>query len=214
MANTVYNPNTSNLTDGSAPASDLAGKQGEKLVADLHGKYFNAAIRKNVFKFMQTAITLPVVASNLASKCTLWNPAGSGVIGEILMTEVGVVLATTVVNTIGWYFSSAAAMQQVVTTTASAAGTNHFSARTGETPANAIIAYTALTNVGTPVRVDMVAWFGATTAAVAVPTVFKNHEGTLLLMPGTAIHLAMSTAAGTASATDPAVTWAEWPYVS
>lgn len=215
MANTVYNPNTSNLTDGTLPANDLAGKQGEKIVADLHGKYFNAAIRKNVFRANVTAQTIPVIASGLVSKFSLYNPPGSGVIAEIISTEVGQVLATTVVDVLAWYFSSTTATAAATFTTVGVANTNYFSARAGDVPSGQVQFYSAMTMTATtPVRIGMVASFGATTDAVVIPAMIAQHDGTLLLPPGISMHLAMSTAAGTATGLDLGVVWAEWPFVN
>lgn len=214
MANTVYNPNTSNVSDGSVPANDLVGKQGEKIVADLHGKWYNAANRKNVFKFSAAAaVTVPVgSASNLVSVFTLYNPASSGVMGEIITTELGHSNATTVVNVIAWYFSPAALSALGTFTTPGVANTNYFSARVGENPAGQIVPYSAYTHSGTPVRVDMVATFGAVTDATVWNAAVKTHDGALLLPPGVAISLGTSTA--TETNCHVGVTWAEWPFSS
>src|SRR5438270_7545683 len=114
------------------------GKQGDLAVALGHGDNFTSAYRKNVFAFNRTAVTLPVVASGLVSVFSLWNPVNSGVLGELIDTEVGTVLATTVVDVVGWYASAgAAALAGTFTTKAVAFGgtsPTYFSARLGEIP--------------------------------------------------------------------------------
>lgn len=214
MANTVYNPNTSNLSDSSVPANDLAGKQGEKITADLHGKWYNANIRKNVFKANVSAVTVTAVANNLVSVFGLYNPPGSGVIGEIITTEVGHVVAASVVNVLGWYFSTSTQSAASTFSTIGVAGTNLFSARVGETPANSIRFYSAITHSGTPVLVDLVASWNQVTNPTEVCCDLKKHEGALLLPPGILMSLAMSTTVGVTSGTALGVTWAEWPYVN
>ena len=206
----VGNPASTSQSDGNTPPIS-AGRQAELLTAEIHGKYYTAAYRKNVFKFNVTAVTVPVVASGLVSVFTLWNPPSSGVVGEIVETMVGQVLATTVVDTIGWYFSSGNLALAGTFTTKSVALTNHFSARVGDTPANTILPYTAYTHSGTPVRCDIIGSFGAVTdAAFTLPV--KAHDGKLLIPPGTAMSIAMSTAAGDAAGLDLQVDWAEWPF--
>lgn len=213
MALTILNPNTANVADGQQQTNAIAGKQGEQLVAELHGTWFAAALRKNVFKANVTAVTVPVVASGLVSVFGLYNPPASGVVAEIITTEVGQVQATTVVDTLGWYFSNTTLSAAATFTTLGAANTNVFSGRVGDAPANAVRMYTAVTHSGTPVRVDVVCAWGATTDAGMFMQP-KQHEGALILPPGILMSLAMSTAAGTGSGLDLGVTWAEWPYVN
>lgn len=208
----VISATASNLSDGVTQAQSLIGKQGEALAADVHGQYYNAAVRGKLMKFNKTATTIPVVANNLVSTFGLHNPAGSGVIAEIVQTELAQVLATTVVDAVGWYFSTAALSLLATFTTPAVAGTNYFSGRVGDTPSGGCVPYSAVTHSGTPVRVETVFSFGAVTDAVVFGSVAKNHNGTLLLPPGILMSLAMSTAAGTASGLDPGVVWAEWPY--
>lgn len=208
----VVNPTTVNLPDGGgATIPPTQGKQGEYLVSEIHGKYFVAAQRKGVFTANVTAVTVPAIAATLVSVFTLWNPIGSGIIGEMIRTDVGVVLSTIVVDTIGWYASFAKSASTGTFTTPGVGLTNIFSTRTGEVPANQIQFYSAYTHVGTPVRVDIIGCFGA--AALTTPGPVKLHDGTMLVMPGTAVSVAMSTTVATTSGTDLQATWGEWPFV-
>ena len=70
-------PNAS-LNDNSTPDA-LAGRSGEAVTTQLHGKYYTQCYRGNVF-IGTTAIAgviLPIF-SNTAHTFGLWNPAGSG----------------------------------------------------------------------------------------------------------------------------------------
>ncbi len=212
MPGVVSNPVAAKLGDGVQQANNLYGVQGEQLKADLHGKWWNAAVRKSVFTFNVTAKTVPVIAATLVSVFTLYNPPGSGVNAEIIRTDVGTVVVPTVVNTLGWYFSTPTLTAAGTFSTAATALTNYFSARIGDTPAGNVVPYTAYTHSGTPVRCDIVCTFPAITAP-GLWQPFKSHEGTFILPPGIAMSLAMSTAADTASALDLGVTWAEWPFI-
>src|ERR1041384_1611691 len=102
---TVSSPSNNSNSDGTTVTA-LAGKQGEQVVTELHGKYSILNYRGNVFTFNVTAQTIPVIAATLASKFSLWNPPGSGKNAELICFDMGVVLATTVVNTVGIYYSS------------------------------------------------------------------------------------------------------------
>ncbi len=183
-----------------------AGAHAQLLTADVHGKYFEANLRNRLFTFNVTAVTIPVVASGLASVCSLYNPPGSGVVAEITRVTVGQVLATTVVDAIGWYSSNAALTAAGTFTTIGAAR----SCQMQSPAANAVKPYSAYTHSGTPVREDIVGSFGAVTdAGLALPD--KQYDGALLLPSGIAASLAMSTAVGFTSGLDLQVTWAEWP---
>ena len=71
-------PNSS-LPDGSTP-DQLAGRAGEALAAELHGKYYTQAYRGNVF--VGTAAiggVAPAISTTTTTNTFgLWNPAGSG----------------------------------------------------------------------------------------------------------------------------------------
>lgn len=208
LVGNVANPVSTSQPDSSSPLL-TAGRQGELVATEIHGKFFIAAYRRNVFKFNVTAKTLPVVASGLVSVFTLWNPPSSGVIAEMISLDIGVVVAATIVDTIGWYFSSGTTALAGTFTTPSVANTNHFSARVGDTPGNLVAPYTAYTHSGTPVRCDIVGSFAATTDTTA-NDIHKDYDGRMLLPPGVAISLAASTAAAGTVGSDPEVIWSEW----
>lgn len=189
-------------TEAQLPLSEHGAIQTQ----DVHGKWFEMNYRGKLFTFNVTAVTIPVIASGLVSVFTLYNPPGSGVIGEIVSTQVGQVLATTVVDAVGWYSSSAALTALGTFTTIAQARSS-----TVQAPAaNSIKPYSAYTHSGTPLREDIIVSFGATTDA-GLLLAEKVYDGRLLLPAGIAMSVAMSTAAGTTSGLDLQVTWAEWP---
>lgn len=205
----VYSPAGTRIPD-SSQIPPMLGVQGEALNSDIHGKHWTAGYRKNLFNFNISAATVPVIASGLVSVFSLWNPPNSGVIGEMIDTEVGQVLATTVVDTMGWYFSAGNLALAGTFTTKAAINTNYMAGRVGDIPNGQIIPYTAYTHSGTPVRCDLITMFGAVTdASMSAPQ--KFYDGRLLIPPGTVISVAMSTAAGTTSGLDLSARWAEWP---
>lgn len=211
MPGLVLSPTSALLGDGTNQANNVFGKQGEQLGADLHGKWFNANMRKGMFKFTVSAVTIPVVAASLVSVFTLYNPPGSGVLAEIIYTQVGQVNATTVVDDRNWYFSTAVLTAAGTFTTPAVGGTNYFTGRVGDTPNGQVKPFSAYTHSGTPVKCDAVSTIGAVTDAGAF-SVVKWHEGTLLLPPGIAISLANSTAVDGGAFSSIDCAWAEWPF--
>lgn len=201
----VRNPTTATLAVATEAQLPI-GEHSQILSADIHGKWFEANYRGKLFTANVTAVTIPVVASGLVSVFTLYNPPNSGVVGEIVSTQLGQVLATTVVDTVAWYSSSPAL---TAAGTFSTLGVPR-SRQVQGAPGNQIKFYTAYTHSGTPQREDLITAFGAVTdASFAFPE--KQHDGRLLLMPGIAMSVAMSTAAGFTSGLDIQADWAEWP---
>ncbi len=190
----------------SAETQLAALAHGQLAVAAVHGDFFEANYRGKAFTFNVTAVTVPVVASGLVSVFTLYNPPGSNVVAEITRTTIGQVLATTVVDAAGWYSSSAALTGLGTFTTLAQAR----SKRVQDPAANAVKPYSAYTHSGTPLREDIIGSFGATTdPSLSLPD--KQYNGALILPPGIAMSVAMSTAAGTSSGLDVQADWVEWP---
>lgn len=206
MANLVISPITSTQPAGNTMANDFTGPSGEKLVSDTHGKWYNMAYRGGVFTYNVTAVTLPVVANNLVSKFAVYNPANSGKNLELIRVEVGSVAATTVVNTLGLYYSSGASASASTFTTAGTA----LSGIIGGSTQNIATPYSALTHSGTPTRHTILGFYGATTTTMA-DCWQMNFDGSVIVPPGTVISIAMSTAASTATSVDLGLTWAEVP---
>lgn len=205
MANVISpNPYLSTQAASSTLQNDFTGAGGEKLVSDAHGKWYNANRAGRLYTYNVTAVTLPVVAATLASKFSLYNPASSGVNLEIVRFDIGVVLATTVVNTVGLYYSTGAVAAAATFTTPATA----LSCMVGNSPTNAGIPYSALTHSGTPVRHSVLGFFGAVTTTAANLWKF-DADGAIIVPPGTIVSVAMSTAASTSTSFDVGVTWLE-----
>lgn len=204
----VQNPLTVSTTDN-VEASLSLGKQNQQIVDHLHGKYWNSSVRGGLFTAVKTAMTVPVVANNLVSVFTLWNPASSRVNVELVTLDIGLVLATTVVDTVGLYWQNGSSVTSGTFTTVGVKGTNWFAAKPSQ-PIGQAQFYSAFTHSGTPVRIKICSQFGATTSTNDAPITY-NFDGTVILEPGDLISVAMSTAASTASGVDIGLTYAEVP---
>lgn len=204
----VTNPLTTSSTDN-VEVSDALGKQNQRLIDNLHGKYWNMAVRGAVFTANRSALTVPVVANNLVSVFTLWNPGNSRANLELISMDIGLVLATTVVDTIGLYWQNGSNVTSGTFTTVGVKGTNWFCAKPSQ-PIGQGQFYSAFTHSGTPARIKIISQFGAVTSTNDTPLTY-SFDGTVILEPGDLISVAMSTAAGTSSGVDLGLTWAENP---
>lgn len=205
------NPYAISLTPGSAQQLKSMGRGGEMLGAQTHGKYYHAAYYGRLFSFNRTAVTVPVIAATLASVFSLYNPPTSTVNAELVDFDVGIVLATLVVDTLGLYWQGPTLASLATLTTIGVIGTNWFAGAVGGN-AGQVNPYSALTHSGTPVRIDVVSQFGATSSTNDSP-LHKEFDGKIILPPGHVISAAMSTAASTGSGIDLGLHWME-PSVS
>lgn len=176
-------------------------------------RYQELAARGLVFGASRAAVTLPVNAATLVSVFGLYNPAGSGKMVEVIDVDAHYVVATTVVNALGVYYSQGTNASGATFTTQSQSSV--ISARVGEGITSVCSFYSAVTHVGTPVLAPggIVGGWGAVTDGGST-MVRKEFNGSLLFPPGSLISLAMTTAAATASGVTLGMRWAEVPYVA
>ena len=165
----------------------FAGPSGEQLVSELHGRYYNANYRNHLFMATASAVTLPVVASGVASVFTLFNPANSGKNLIILRAGVGSVVATTVVDLAGLYYLSNPTNASVT------AGTIKGGIVGAGAPSVANF-YTACTHTSqTPILAANVGGFGAVTDTAA-NFFTRDFDGSIIVPPNTSLDFLMSTA--------------------
>ncbi len=173
-------------------------------------RYAELAARGKVFHLSRAAVTLPVNAATLVSVFGVYNPAGSGVMLELIECEAHAVLATTVVDALGLYYSSGTNASGSTFTTQI---TTIEQSRLGEGVGSVCRAYSAVTHVGTPVLADIIGGWGAVTDGGAT-SVRKQWNGSIQVPPNTLLALAMTTAAWTGSGFTGLLRWAEVPYVA
>lgn len=206
MANVIVNPFSSTQPVGSTLQNDFTGPSGEKLTAECHGRYYNACYRGGVFLFSAAAVTLPVNAATLASKFAIYNPPSSGKVMELITCDAASVVATTVVDALGLYFSTGTNATGSTFTTPGTIVPMYL----GGGASSAMTGYSALTHVGTPVLACLMQTWGAT--AVTNQNINSyEFNGKVIVPPGTVISLAMTTAASTGSGITLSLSWAEHP---
>lgn len=175
------------------------------LVSPFRGQYAELARLGKVFFASAAAVTLPVNAATLASKFGVYNPPSSGVNLELINATAHAVLATTVVDALGLYYSNGTNATGATFTTQ---GTVQNRLVGG--PSGAGQFYSAVTHVGTPVLLDLIGGWGAVTDGGSTE-VSRDFNGSVIVPPGTLLALAMTTAASTASGITLGLSWAEIP---
>jgi hypothetical protein len=200
----LVNPPAAASNPDGAEIFALAGKQGDGLVSNLHGKHFTANYRGRLFGASAAAVTIPVNAGSLASVFALYNPPASGVNMELVEASITNVLVATVIDAVGWYYSTAVLTAAATFTTK---GTVQ-SMMVGNSPANQGLFYSSLAHSGTPVLLDIIGCYGATTDQVAIT---KFYDGRLIIPPGVVASIAMSTTVSTGSGVTLSAVWQESP---
>jgi hypothetical protein len=202
------NPFAASLPAGTTAVLHSIGRGGEVLAAQTHGKWYTGSYYSRVFNFNVTALTVPVVTSGLVSVFSVYNTNGNTVAAELIDFDLGLVLLTTVVDTVGLYWQGPTLANLATLSTKAVFGTNWFGGSTGAVSPGQVQPYLALTHSGTPVRIDILSQFGAVTTTNDIP-VHKEFDGKILLMPGCVISVAMSTASSGAANTDLSIRWQE-----
>jgi hypothetical protein len=155
--------------------------------------------------FAVAAVTVPVNASGLVSVCGIYNPPGSGKVLELIDTDVGIALATTVVQEFVWVSSTVSASALATFTTPGTARNRRM-----QDPSSTVArVYTAVTHSGTPNVEAKIGSFAKVTADQTIPT--KLWNGSLIIPQGVLASIATLTAASTASGINLGFTWADLP---
>ena len=203
-----YNP------DGISQNPPRGNREGATIVSGIHGKYYEAAFRGQLF-IAQTVIAgvvIPVAAATLNSKFTLWNPASSGKIVELVSCTIGVDSATDVVNTVGLMIQRSLTATSGIPTTVTNITPQPLGL--GGTAKATVATQATLTNVAIPGVQAAVTipfyqmWsYGAVTSTAFGDTTHQ-FDGKILLAPDDLVALCTNVAASTASSVT--VVWAEW----
>ena len=194
--------NTSN-PDGSNPAW-LAGKAGEGVVAELHGKWYTAAYRNRVFLGMTApAGTIIPISTTTTMTFALLNPLGSGVNVELISLEVAATTTTFVASPIQLGFLVGAVVPTTITT-----ALTPISANVGGSGVSQVRMYASAVGAAMTAT-SLFPVFGAGSTAGQVGQLHYEFDGRIIIPPGTMCSL-VGTAAQT-QATQNALCWAEFP---
>lgn len=210
MNTQVGNIPSTSLGDGTQPFL-LAGQSGEAVVTELHGKWYTAAKRGNVYisHTLVAGTTIPVNASGLVSTYAFWNPAGSGKNCELIRYDMGLSGTTTaVIASVALVFQ--AAVGSTIAVPGSLTALTAVNGLLGAGGVPVATAYSALTHVGTPTRLmSMALSFGTTGASPGPVQSSYVFDGAIIVPPGCIVSVTSQSAAQTQPVMQ-GFTWAEW----
>lgn len=202
----VVNPAVVSQTFGNNPIAS-GGKQGETYVSEIHGRMYPANYNNALYVAFVNGVTVPVNAATLASVFTIYNPPGSGINMELYRVDYEQIVTATVIDALGWVTQTPGLISKGTFTTFGTAVPRLI----GGAGNNRGQFLTAFTHSGTPTFVDFFAGWGSTSGNQAGTSISRVYDGDLVITPGNAISLAMSTGAGTGSAAVVQAVWAEYP---
>lgn len=186
---------------GNVPGAFRAGNQGDQIVSELHGRYYEATYRNAMFSVCTqgTGVTTTAALATTWTGLAVGNPSGSGV--NLVLTKFGCAqFAVGAAATIG-------IMGGAGSITASLTPQSRIIGSAGLSKATA----TAGQTISTPVLINSFGECGslATTGYGLQAGIFVDLEGSVIIPPGSFV--ASYTAIVTTSALQFAFVWEEVP---
>ena len=216
-------PSNVSATDGGL-YTQLGGKSTEGIIAELHGKYYTQNYRGNMFMVSTVGAGLAIpILSTMAPTLVLWNPLGSGknavlVRASLANTNNATTAAGAIFLMADFNAGNTIATGACFTAfTQAALGTNLFNCMLGGGNVSVMKSSATATNTLTAASTLIVATLGSSgvgtvagmVAANSAPAIVYDFDGSIIVPPGVAVHLAAG-AATTALFTQTLV-WEEVP---
>jgi len=185
-------PSATSVPDGS-PVTMLGGRQGEGVVAELHGKYYVQTYRGKAWNLTLTATAaIPLFATNASPTFAIWNPPGSGVNCVLIRYTVGFSAGTGVAGAIGYAFLTG--VNALVGTAAPVSAATKLALNSGIAGGvygGQTIGLTAATIGGVaPNALTMYRWSNLSqgapiTTTAAIYSLSEDFDGTVVIPPST-----------------------------
>ncbi len=198
MQITGYVQNYAKQSDGSQPMI-RAGQQGDMIVSELHGRYYEQALRGNMYRIAsQAAVTTTAGLATTWTGLAISNPAGSGVNAVVNLFSVAQ-FAVGAAGVVGIMTGAGAAAGSLVPKNAMVNGA------TGKVTAS------AGATIATPVLDITIGQVGslATTGYGLTPGLVVDLGGSLIIPPG--FYAATFTSVVTTTALQFGFQWEEVP---
>ena len=195
------------FSSDNTPESPWLGMGASQVAHDVWGRYAEIARRGLVFSASCAAVALGT-AFTTTPPISVWNPSGSNKYISILKSHLNVTTVQTTVNTVAY----GAVNAQATKPTGGAAAVPQ-SALIGSTITGIGQAFSASTLTAAPTLVGSAFQLssGGTASSALTTCVTDWVEGSMLLLPGSAMGMQGVTAAGTGSGII-TVYWAEIPF--
>ena len=193
--------------DGQSTLDTRIGQQGDLIVSELHGRYYEQSVRKNVFFSLSVARATSLVATATIGNC-IYNPPDSGVNLSLLKWHSQIIVTSATCTGIGL----AVGYQPTTPTTVTAAdatGSTYLQQPTLLT--GRAKAYAIATVLVAPVMFTMLHHNTAAINTVGVDQVSGDFEGSIIVPPGCFITTAATGAAAAAAGHTSWLSWEEIP---
>ncbi len=208
LSGVVANAGNIQLPDSTATMA-MFGRNGQMYADELHGQYYSAASRGNLFMSATAVagVTVPAPATTLASKAGLVNPIGSGVNMELVALAISSVTIEVALKNFAMEFQINSTTTGGVPTSVTKLTAYSQPLGTGNRTAQGY-AYTAATMTNAAANPLVLPIFGDYLTAVGnVPTLFPMN-GMVVMGPDTVMAL---TCVAALAAVQVVYLWAEWP---
>lgn len=187
-------PSVASIPDGGTGVTMLGGKQGEGIVAELHGKYYTQTVRSKLwYANIFTATAIPVFATNATPNFFIWNPSNNTTNVVLVRATYGFHAGTGIAGALGYAYIQnvtslvgTAAPVSAATTTTILPGLIGNAAYGGN-----VVAGSAATVSGTaPFALKQHSWSPISQGAPITSTasywsLVHEFDGSMILAPGT-----------------------------
>lgn len=204
----VLNPSLAQNTDGSVVPVSI-GRNGALLTDDVHGRFYVASARGNLFvaSTLIAGVTLPAPATTLASKAGMINPLGSGVNLELVALGLTAVTVDVALKNFLMEFQINATTTGGAATSVTALTAYSMPLSTGRRSA-ACQAYSAATMTNAAANPILIPFVPKLETAVGNQQVYFRFDGEVVMGPDTVMAITCTAALAAVNVT---YLWAEWP---
>ena len=188
----VINPVGGSLGDGSQTPM-VAGRGGDHLISEVHGRFYHMAYRGNVFyaRSPVAGTIIPIDSDTTAGHYTfgLLNPSGSNMNLDLLQVRCELSATSTGIAGAVYLVAFSGPVLTVIlagTTTTLAAGVQNAMALSGNTPKSSLLSVYTVAATQADKHLCAIGSFDAVTTA-AGPKLLRNFDGGMVVPPGVMI---------------------------
>ena len=200
--------------DGQSTLDSRIGQQGDLIVSELHGRYYEQAVRRNIF-FSTSLVRATSIGATAQIGNIIWNPPDSQV-NLVMLKWASNIVATSAACT-GMALGIGYQTTSPTTVTAADATGCTFGMLSGATNVGFITgkakAFAIATLLFAPVSVHVLYHNTAAINTVGVDQVSGDLEGMYIIPPGGIATMQALGAAAAASAHSSTLTWEEVPVL-
>ena len=200
--------------DGQSTLDQRIGQQGDVIVSELHARYYEQAVRRNVF-FSHSKVRATSLGATAQIGHILWNPPDSGV--NLVLLKWASMVSVTSATTTGFCLGFSYQSTTPTAVTVSDVSGSTFALMSGATltvfPQGKVKAYSIATLLNAPTDGPLLHHNTAAINATGVENMSGDFEGIIVIPPGGILTInALGTAAAAAAHTS-SLFWEEVPVI-